>query len=70
MEERKKGRKSKGPRARHSLRLARALDAALRDEAERRDVAIVDLITEYIEAGLMRAPVASPVQGAQDVAEG
>ena len=64
------GRKSKGPRTRYSLRLNHILDAALRDEAGRRKVAIVDLIIEYIEAGLMREPVVSPVEDAQDVAEG
>lgn len=62
----KGGRKSKGQRVGYMLRLPVRLDAALRAEAAHRGVTLIDLMSEYLEAGLMRAEVSTHPVGVDD----
>lgn len=62
----KPGRKGKGQRAGYMLRLSMPLDTALRAEAAHRKIPLIDLMVEYLEAGLMRAEVPTHPAGVDD----
>ena len=62
----KGGRKSKGQRAGYMLRLSMPLDAAIRAEAARRRIPLIDLMSKYLEAGLMRAGVSTHPAGPEE----